>query len=149
MHLTVAQGSKECHAVYLSCGNIKKALRTKISAHTWMLVAQIPIAKFEPSKHQTLFTIRALHQCLNIIVANLKKCAVTAVDMIDPNGCIRSVHTFLAAYIADLPEQQFFSRRQTRLRTELLRRTIIARESPSPQAASWGGDIIDYPADPG
>lgn len=109
VHLTVAQGSKECHAVYLSCGNIKKALRTKISARTWMLVAQIPIAKFEPSKHQTLFTIRALHQCLNIIVANLKKCAVTAVDMIDPNGCICSVHTFLAAYIADLPEQQFLA----------------------------------------
>ena len=34
VHLTVAQGSKECHAVYLSCGNVKKALRTKISAHT-------------------------------------------------------------------------------------------------------------------
>lgn len=106
MHLTVAQGSKECHAVYLSCGNIKKALRTKISARTWMLVAQVPIAKFEPSKHQTLFTIRALHQCLDIIVDSLKKCAVTAVDMADPNGCVRSVHTFLAAYIADLPEQQ-------------------------------------------
>ena len=106
VHLTVAQGSKECHAVYLSCGNIKKALRTKISAHTWMLIAQIPIAKFEPSKHQTLFTIRAIHQCLDIIVGNLKKCAINAVDMTDPNGCIRSVHTFLAAYIADLPEQQ-------------------------------------------
>ena len=105
VHLTVAQGSKECHALYLSIGNIKKALRTKISAHTWMLIAHLPIAKFEPSKHQSLFTNRAFHQSLNVILDGLKKCAATAVDMVDPNGCIRSVHTFLAAYMADLPEQ--------------------------------------------
>ena len=109
VHLTVAQGSKECHAVYLSVANIKKALRTKISAHTWMLIAQIPIAKFEPSKYQSLFTTRAFHQCMNLIVDGLKKAAVNAVDMVDPNGCVRSVHTFLAAYIADLPEQQMIA----------------------------------------
>ena len=105
VHLTVAQGSKECHAVYLSIGNVKKALRTKISAHTWMLIAHIPIAKFEPSKYQSIFTARTFHQSLDVIVEGLKKCAVTAMDMVDPNGCIRSVHTFLAAYLADLPEQ--------------------------------------------
>ena len=109
VHLTVAQGSKECHAVYLSVANIKKALRTKISAHTWMLIAHIPIAKFEPSKYQSLFTTRAFHQCMNLIVDGLKKAAVTAVDMVDPSGCVRSVHTFLAAYIADLPEQQMIA----------------------------------------
>ena len=31
-HLTVYQGDKECHAVYMTCGNIKKALRTKVGA---------------------------------------------------------------------------------------------------------------------
>ena len=75
-------------------------------SHQWMMIAQVPIAKFEPSKHQMLFANRLLHQCLDIVLAGLKKCAATAVDMIDPNGHIRSVHTFLAAYIADLPEQQ-------------------------------------------
>ena len=105
-HLTVGQGDKECHAVYMSCGNIKKTLRTKVGAHCWMMIAQVPIAKFEPSRHQGLLTNRLLHLCLDIVLAGLKRCAATAEDMVDPNGSIRSVRTFLAAYIADLPEQQ-------------------------------------------
>ena len=105
-HLTVGQGDKECHAVYMSCGNIKKILRTKVGAHCWMMIAQVPIAKFEPLRHQGLLTNRLLHLCLDIALAGLKRCATTAEDMADPNGCIRSVRTFLAAYIADLPEQQ-------------------------------------------
>ena len=60
-HLTVGQGDKECHAVYMTCGNIKKALRTKVGAHCWMMIAQVPIAKFEPSRHQGLLTNRLLH----------------------------------------------------------------------------------------
>ena len=46
---------------------------------------------------------------MNLIVDGLKKAAVNAVDMVDPSGCVRSVHTFLAAYIADLPEQQMIA----------------------------------------
>lgn len=105
-HLTVGQGDKECHAVYMSCGNIKKNLRTKVGAHCWMMIAQIPIAKFEPKKHQSLLTNRLIHQCLDITLDSLKKCAKSAETMTDPCGQMRSVRTFLAAYIADLPEQQ-------------------------------------------
>ena len=101
-HLTVGQGDKECHAVYMTCGNIKKALRTKVGAHCWMMIAQVPIAKFEPSRHQGLLTNRLLHLCLDITLAGLKRCATMAEDMVDPNGCIRSVRTVLVAYIADL-----------------------------------------------
>ena len=105
-HLTVGQGDKECHAVYMSCGNIKKTLRTKVGAHCWMMIAQVPIAKFEPSRHQGVLTNRLLHQCLDITLAGLKRCAANAEDMVGPDGSIRSVRTFLVAYIADLPEQQ-------------------------------------------
>ena len=106
IHLTVYQGDKECHAVYMTCGNIKKALRTKLSGHCWMMIAQIPVAKFEQSKHQGLLTNRLLHKCLDIVLKNLKKCASAAELMVDPSGGFRRVRTFLAAYIADLPEQQ-------------------------------------------
>ena len=108
-HLTVGQGDKECHAVYMSCGNIKKVLRTKVGAHAWLMIAQIPIAKFEPRKYQTLLTNRLIHQCLDITLASLKKCAITAENMTDANGHVRSVRTFLYAYIADLPEQQMLA----------------------------------------
>ena len=90
----------------MSCGNIKKEIRAKVDAHCWMMIAQIPIAKFEHPKHQVLLTNRLLHRCLDIILDGLKSCAASAVQMSDPAGQIRLVRTFLAAYIADLPEQQ-------------------------------------------
>lgn len=108
-HLTVGQGDKECHAVYISCGNVKKSLRTKVGAHCWMMVAQIPVAKFNETEHQGILTSRLLHRCLDIVLDDLKGCAATAQNMLDPGGRLRSVRTFLAAYIADLPEQQALS----------------------------------------
>ena len=108
-HLTTGQGDKECHAVYLSCGNIKKSIRSKASAHCWMMLAQIPIAKFRQLKFQGLLTSRLIHQCLDKALSSLKQCAQTPQQMLDPNGNIRLVRTFLAAYIADLPEQQVLS----------------------------------------
>lgn len=108
-HLTVGQGDKECHAVYVSCGNIKKSIRSKVGAHCWMMIAQVPIAKFEQSEHQGVLTNRLLHRCLDIALSGLKSCSFTAQLMLDPGGRLRSVRTFLAAYIADLPEQQALS----------------------------------------
>ena len=71
-----------------------------------MMIAQIPIAKFEPSEHQGILTNRLLHRCLDIVLTTLKECSVAAQMMLDPAGRLRNVRTFLAAYIADLPEQQ-------------------------------------------
>lgn len=73
------------------------------------MIAQVPIAKFEQSKLQGLLMNRLLHRCLDITLASLKDCATTAQSMLDPGGSVRSVRTFLAAYIADLPEQQALS----------------------------------------
>lgn len=105
-HLTVVQGDKECHPVYMSCGNIKKNIRTKLAARCWMMVAQVPLAKFEETKLQGLLTNRVLHLCLDRVLEGLKRCARSAQLMLDPCGGLRKVRTFLAAYIADLPEQQ-------------------------------------------
>ena len=73
------------------------------------MVAQIPIAKFEQDKFQGLLTGRLIHRCLDRVLHNLKQCALNAQKMLDPNGNVRMVRTFLAAYIADLPEQQVLS----------------------------------------
>ena len=50
-----------------------------------------------------------LHYCLDIVLSDLKACACSARIMLDPGGHVRMVRTFLAAYIADLPEQQALS----------------------------------------
>ena len=83
-HLTNTQGDKECHAVYLSCGNIKQSIRSKIGAHCWMMIAQVPVAKFNETEYQGMLTHRLLHSCLDIALVNLKKCAITAENMLDP-----------------------------------------------------------------
>ena len=87
-HLTVYQGDKKCHAVYMTCGNIKKSLCTKLttSSHCWMMVAQVPIAKFQPVKYQGILTHRLLHKCLDIVLGGLKKCASIAQPMVDLAG---------------------------------------------------------------
>ena len=70
------------------------------------MIGQVPIAKFESSELQGVLTNCLLHRCLDVILANLKECSVNAQMMLDPAGRLRNVRTFLAAYIADLPEQQ-------------------------------------------
>lgn len=105
-HLTVSQGDKQCHAVYLSCGNIRKSIRTKVGAHCWVMLAQIPLIKFQNSKLQGLLANRLLHLCMDKVLQDLKSYASHGQRMLDPNGGVRVVRTVLAAYIADLPEQQ-------------------------------------------
>lgn len=77
--------------------------------HCWMMIAQVPIAKFEQSKLQGFLTNRLLHLCLDIALAGLKECSQSAQDMLGPDGQLRRVRTFLVSYIADLPEQQALS----------------------------------------
>ena len=73
------------------------------------MLGQIPIAKFEQVKSQGLLTNRLIHQCLDRALHSLKQCGQKAQKMLDPNGNVRLVRTFLGAYIADLPEQQALS----------------------------------------
>ena len=94
------------HCVYMSCGNIRKDLRSKASAHCWLLVAQIPIVKFELEEFQGILTSRLYHLCMGIWTASLKSASRNAIDMIDAHGYLRHVRTFLLAHLADNPEQQ-------------------------------------------
>ncbi|KAH8102792.1 hypothetical protein DFH11DRAFT_1521671, partial [Phellopilus nigrolimitatus] len=105
-HLTNHQGDKECHAVYISCGNIFKSLRTKASAHCWLMIAQIPVAKFHEQDLQGLLSNRLYHDCMDIVTANMKKCSVVPECMADPSGNIRLTRLLLVVHISDNPEQQ-------------------------------------------
>lgn len=108
-HLTKFFGDKEAYCVYISCGNIKKAIRSKLSAHCWLLVAQIPIAKFEPAEFQGILTRRLYHQCMDIVTATLKEHSHVPVKLVDAAGFTRLVRTFLLAHLADYPEQQLIA----------------------------------------
>lgn len=104
-NLTRHYGDKYMHAVYMSCGNIDKDIRTKESANCWMLVAQIPVVQFEEKEDQTTLANRLLHLCLDIVTEKLKACSETPVNMCDGAGILRKVRAILLAHLADHPEQ--------------------------------------------
>ncbi len=104
-HLTNHYGDKHMHAVYMSCGNIDKNVRSKESSNCWVMVAQIPVVNFEEKEHQGILSQRLYHICLDIVTEKLKECSNTPVSMCDANGDLRLVRTILLAHLADHPEQ--------------------------------------------
>ena len=107
--LTNHTGNKSCYAVYISCGNIDKRIRTKESAGAWLMVGQIPAAQFEDRAHKGLLHARLYHICMDIIMRNLKKASREPVEMPDSSGALRLVRTILHAHLADYPEQLLIS----------------------------------------
>ncbi len=91
--LTNISGDKKAHCVYMSCGNIRKDVRSKASARCWMKVAEIPVATFEEISSQKVFGHRLYHLCMDIITESLKQCSHTPVRMTDANGDERLVRT--------------------------------------------------------
>ncbi|CAE6434587.1 unnamed protein product [Rhizoctonia solani] len=115
-HLTHYAGDIKVHALYVSLGNIKKDVRAQTSKRAWMLVAYIPICKWEATLEHTeikskahaqalpgILSRRLFHICMEIICQPLKTLNVH--EVIDPDGNVRLIFYVLLAYLADLEEQ--------------------------------------------
>ncbi|QRV86862.1 beige protein [Ceratobasidium sp. AG-Ba] len=115
-HLTHYAGDVKVHALYVSLGNIVKDIRAQTSKRAWMLLAYIPICKWENTlerlapKTKTekanlpgILSRRLFHLCMEIICEPLKK--INVHEVIDTQGNIRLIFYILLAYLADLEEQ--------------------------------------------
>lgn len=111
-HLTNYQGDKECHNVFITCGNIKKEIRNKASARAWMHVGQIPVVKWEDRDLQGILTQRLFHECHDIILGGAKKCSFQAEKMVGPDGYLYNVQIFCGGDISDHPEQSLLAVRK-------------------------------------
>ncbi len=107
--MTNISGDKKAHCVYMSCGNIRKDVRSKASARCWMKVAEIPVATFNEISTQKGLSHRLYHLCMDIVTESLKQCSHAPVRMTDANGDERLVRTILFVHLADLPEQLVIS----------------------------------------
>ncbi len=84
--LTQHQGNKNCYAVYLSSANIDKSVRSKGLSRCWLMVGQIPVARWHDVKNETVLTRRLYHVCMDIITKNLKAASHEPVMMVDARG---------------------------------------------------------------
>ncbi len=108
-HLTNNYGDKQDHCVYMTCGNIQKDIRTKLSSRLWVKIAQIPVGKFLEKEDNGVLNQRLYHICMDIVTEMLKECSREPVLMADAMGKLRLVRALLLAHIADHPEQQMIA----------------------------------------
>ncbi|KAJ3966048.1 hypothetical protein EV361DRAFT_872717 [Lentinula raphanica] len=107
--LTQFSGSKQAYPVYLTLGNIPKALRRKPSQQACILLAYLPVDKMAkdvlPKRELSSPYQRLFHEAMRIIFSPLQEAGRLGVELASGDGTVRLVHPILASYVADFPEQ--------------------------------------------
>jgi hypothetical protein len=114
--LSMFSGDVSAHGLYMSLGNIDKAVREDISQGAWALAACIPKSNWEKtlatmgpmSDHRRatlihLLNRRLFHRCMDVITRPFRR--KDPHKALDPNGNTRLVQYELCIYRADLEEQ--------------------------------------------
>ncbi|KAN0103831.1 hypothetical protein V8E52_011591, partial [Russula decolorans] len=103
---------KVAYPVYLTIGNFRKDVRRKPLRRAQMLVAYIPITKFEGIRTKT-GRRRALsnlfHTCMQHLLAPIGPVGETGIDMMSGDGIWRRCHPIFAIFVGDYPEQVLVS----------------------------------------
>ena len=105
-NISAMTGGRVAHPLLISLANLLMDFRMKVTNHAFLLLALLPIPKFihKDRKTRGVLENRMVHECLDLILAPLKKAAQIDYMMSDPVGSRRYVYTPLAAYIADVQE---------------------------------------------
>ncbi|EGO00404.1 hypothetical protein SERLA73DRAFT_53174 [Serpula lacrymans var. lacrymans S7.3] len=88
--LTQFSTSKSAYPVYLTLGNIPRAIHRKPSQHACILIGYLS---------------RLFHESMRIILEPLKRAGIEGINVTGGDSAIRRVHPILACYVADYPEQ--------------------------------------------
>ncbi|EPS93902.1 hypothetical protein FOMPIDRAFT_28679, partial [Fomitopsis schrenkii] len=107
--LTQFSGNKSAYPVYMTLGNIPRALRCKPSEHTCILVGYLSCDKISSDgiserKHRTLVH-QLFHASVRAILEPLIKAGQEGIEVTSGDGTVRRVHPVLAVYVADYLEQ--------------------------------------------
>ena len=101
-------GSKSAYQLYLTIGNILKAICWKPSRHTQVLLAYLPSTKLKHisclASWQRILT-NLFHSCLGCIFRPLEDAGIQGIPMRDGLGIWQWIHPILAVFIGDYPEQ--------------------------------------------
>ncbi|KIM69877.1 hypothetical protein SCLCIDRAFT_101644 [Scleroderma citrinum Foug A] len=107
--LTQFSGGKLAYPVYLTLGNIPRALQWKPSQHACILIAYLSVSK-DVSKNlmqkQKLAHIQQLfHNSMQLVLEPLMGAGKEGVEITGGDGKVCQVFPILACYVADYPEQ--------------------------------------------
>jgi hypothetical protein len=107
--LTKFSASKSAYPVYLTLGNIPRAIRRKPGQHACVLIGYLSVDKVlkeELSAREVSSRVQRLfHDSLRIILEPLKKAGEIGIEIVGGDGLVRLVFPILACYVADYPEQ--------------------------------------------
>ncbi|EGO05017.1 hypothetical protein SERLA73DRAFT_44354, partial [Serpula lacrymans var. lacrymans S7.3] len=102
--LTQFSDSKSAYPVYLTLGNIPRAIQRRPSQHACILIGYLSVSKIigieKSSRVQRLF-----HESMKIILDPLTKAGRDGIEVVGGDGAVRRVYSVLACYVADYPEQ--------------------------------------------
>ena len=107
--LTQFSGGKLAYPVYLTLGNIPRALRRKPSENVCVLIAYLSVSKEvgknltqkqKSSRIQQLF-----HDSMRLVLEPLIKAGKEGMEVTGGDGKVRNIFPVLACYVADYPEQ--------------------------------------------
>ena len=107
--MTQFSGNKSAYPVYLTLGNIPRALRRKPSQQACILITYLSVSKTvggELTKEQKSSRIQQLfHDSMHIILEPLKQPGKKGMEVVFRDGRVHMVHPILACYVVDYPEQ--------------------------------------------
>lgn len=109
--LTQFAGNKSAYPVYLTIGNIPKAIRRKPSARACVLIAYLSVDKISDGLSATVLRVRnyeLFHRSMTLVLHSLKSAGNprgSGISMTGGDGMVRRVYPILSAYVADYPEQ--------------------------------------------
>ncbi|KAF9064845.1 hypothetical protein BDP27DRAFT_1169415, partial [Rhodocollybia butyracea] len=111
-NLTRFSGNKLAYPVYLTIGNLPKAVRRKPSARACVLIAYLSVDKPNKQgltkKDLKLRTYEIFHRSMAHVLEPLKSAGnpkTGGIEMVGGDCNVRKVYPLLCTYVADYPEQ--------------------------------------------
>lgn len=100
--------NKAVYPVYLTIGNIPKAIRRKSSGRAQILIAYLPTTKLEHVTNKAArrrMNANLFHSCMGRIFAPLVPASLNGIIMCSGDGIRRRNHPIVAAHAADYQDQ--------------------------------------------
>lgn len=100
--------NKSAYPVYLTIGNLPKAIRQKPGRQGQILLAYLPTSRLDhitnkAARRRVIHNM--FHACMAQLLAPLRSAGLNGIVMTSGDGIARRCHPILAAYIGDYPEQ--------------------------------------------